>query len=341
MANYSTAALVKAQTRVEGAFQAGELRFREPVVHKLFLQNTQIMMPDYLALRTREDRPVETDVKLRISRTLGTGRSHNHAGSTGDSSTLTPSWTTYNDVFVTTLKQSDNKLYTMGEIEQNELNNVIANFSEGLDEIASDYLFNNRSQVNTATVEGTFDAVNFAFEIAVANENRSAQIAKAVMDINKYQGMGYDVVCDTIAFNKFEFYANQGTGNNENTSFQFMGMNFVHDASLNAKAVAVDAAWTQGFWMMVPRGTIAALPWIPVQNRNGHQDSEGLYGQLINPIDGIAYAFHSYEERLDGTSIGGYTQDVKTEAEISLDIAYQHAPLSTANETTIQAFALT
>ena len=45
-------------------------------------------------------------------------------------------------------------------------------------------------------------------------------------------------------------------------------------------------------------------------------------------------------EGANGSSLGGYTQDVKIETEISLDIAYEHAPLSTASETPLLAFAL-
>ena len=71
MANFATAALVKAQAKLMGKFQAGELRFRDPAVHKLFLRNTTIMLPDYEALRTREDRVVETNYFLRTSRSRG------------------------------------------------------------------------------------------------------------------------------------------------------------------------------------------------------------------------------------------------------------------------------
>ena len=65
-----------------------------------------------------------------------------------------------------------------------------------------------------------------------------------------------------------------------------------------------------------------------------------MYGQILNPIDGLSYAVHTYRERADGSASGGYTQDVKIETELSLDIAYEHAPLSVADETPLLAFAL-
>lgn len=341
MANYATAALVKAQAKLIAAFQSTEKRFRDPSVHKLFLRNTEIMIPNYQELRTREDRVVETNYKLRTSRALGTGRSHNHTGAQGDSAVLTPSWTTYNDEFVTYLKEADNKIYTADEMHMDKMENAVANFAEGLETVAATYLFSNRSGVNVATAEGTFDATDDTFEITESsNGDRAIQITKMVMDINKYQGMGYSVVCDSIAFNKFQYQAAQGISNATNTSFQFMGVEFIHDPTLTAAAAGLVSAYSKGYWIVVPDGTIAALPWIPIQNRNGHSDTEGDYGQIMNPVDNVAYAVHTYRERADGSATGGYTQDVKIETELSLDIAYAHAPLSVANETPLLAFAL-
>jgi hypothetical protein len=342
MANFATAALVKAQAKLIGKFQAGELRFRDPAVHKLFLRNTTIMIPDYEQLRTREDRTVETNYFLRTSRALGTGRSHNHTGAQGDSGVLTPAWTTYNDKFVTTIKEADNKVYSFDELHMSKMENVVANFAEGLEAVAAAYLFANRSGVNVATAEGTFNATDDAFEITEStNGNRAIQITRMVMDINKYQGTSFDIVCDSIAFNKFQYDAAQGISNATNTSFQFMNVTFVHDPSLTAAAAGLAAAYSKGFWIAVPTGTIAALPWIPIQNRQGVDYSPvASYGQISNPVDGVSYAIHTYQEGADGTSVGGFTQDVKIETEISVDIAYEHAPLSVAGETTLMAFAL-
>jgi len=340
MPNFDTAALAKGQARLIGAYQSNELRFRRPVVHELFLRNTTIMVPDYESLRTREDRVVETNYFTRQSRALGSARSHNHTGSQGDSATFTPTWNTYTDETVAYLKEADNKVYTSGELMASKLNDVVANFAEGLETAASTFLFSNRTGVNTAAVEGTFDATDDVFQIAAADEDRAVQITKIVMDINKYQGIGYSVVCDSVAYNKFEFQANQGTGNSNNLSFQFGGVEFIHDPLLSSQAAGLVGAYTDGFWIAVPSGSIAALPWIPRQNREGIDTKENMYGSIQNPIDGIQYAVHSYEERVDGTANGGYTQDLKTETQISVDLAYTTNPLSTATETSLYAFAI-
>ena len=134
--------------------------------------------------------------------------------------------------------------------------------------------------------------------------------------------------------------AAQGAQNATNYSFQFAGVTFIHDPSLTAKAAAIDATYVKGFWLAVPANTIGALTWIPKQNRQGVKTTVNLYGTISNPYDGQVYAIHSYEQRADGSTSNGYTQDVTTEFEISLDVALESAPLSTSTASTIFAFAM-
>lgn len=338
MPNYIPANLAKGQAQLLGAFRNNELRFRLPVTFQEFLRNTTIMFPDHQALRTREDRPIEAYYNLRTSRALGVGRSHNHTGIKGDSGVLTPSWVTNNDVFAISLKQGDNNVQTMQEMFNNELQNVIANFAEGYEVAAINYLFNNRTGVNTATSEGAFNGANDVFEITDAtNGNRAIQITKGVMHINKYSG-NLTIFCDTVSFNKFNFLANQGQANNQNLTFQFGGVSFVHSVEMDGLAAGL--GYTQGFWVGATDGSYAALPWIPTQNRQGIDTKVNQYGTILNPVDGQTYAIHNYEQRADETATNGYTQDMRTEYEVSLDIAFESTPLSTPDETPLFAFGL-
>lgn len=338
MANYLPSVLAKAQAVLLNAFANADKRFREPVVHKSFLENSTIMFPDYQTIRTREDRTVEAYAKVKTARALGTGRSHNHTGSKGDSQVLTPSWTTYNDTWSISLKQADNNVLSLDEMGMNEVENGVRNFMVGLETVATTYLHNNRTGVNVATVEGTFNALQDVFEVPLASIDRFLQIATTTMDVNAYQGMQYMVYADTAAWNRLNFQFNQGSQNSENLSFQFGGVRIMHAPELSALASGL--SYTSGYMILVPEGHIGGLPWIPRQNRQGVSTKENEYGQILNPFDGLAYAVHSYEQRSDQSAAGGYTQDVLTEFELSLDMAYEHAPLSTANETPIFAFAL-
>lgn len=339
MANRATANLVKAQARLLGAFQSSELRFRFPATYLALKAMSPIMFPNYSELRVREDRTVETNFAARSSRALGSARTHNHTGSKGDTAVLTPTWASYTDKFNMSLKQADNSLYNSDEQMFQEISNVVANFMEGYEAAATAYLFNNRSGVNVATAFGSFDATNDVFEIAEANQDTAIQITKIAMDANKYVG-SMKVFCDSVAFAKFEKQAAQGVSNATNLSFQFNGVTFVHSVGLGALAVALDATYTKGFWIVVPDGTVATLPWIPKQNREGVSTKVADYSSLLNPVDSESYAVHTYETGADDSANNGYTQDVVTQYEVSQDLAFVKAPLTVAGETTIQAFAI-
>lgn len=342
MANRTTANLVKAQVKLLGAFQSSELRYRVPSTYLALKAMSSLMFPNYEALRTREDRTIETNFLTRSKRTLGTGgRTHNHTGVSGDSATLTPTWVTYDDDFAMTLKQADNSMYNAQEQMNAELQDVIANIMEGYEAIATAYLFNNRSGVNVATYNGTFDATDDVFEIASANETLAIQTTEIALDANKYP-KGATVFCDSISYGKFLFQKNQGNANSTNLAYQFEmnGFTFVHSIGLGALGAALASAYSKGFWIVVPNGTVASLPWIPVQNRRGHVSTVGTYSNILNPIDGESYAVHSYETRTDGTSVNGYTQDEITHYEISQDLSFAKAPLTTASETPILAFGI-
>jgi len=344
MANYTTANLKVAQAKLLGAYQAKELRFRNPVTYLAFLGSSNIMFPNYDSLRLREDRSIETNYKVRSSRALGTGgRLHNHTGGKGDSAVLIPSWASYNDNFNVSLKQADNSIYSLDEEVANEMQQLVSNFAEGLETIATAYIFANRSGVNNMPVgvEGTFDAVDDVFEITESTHgNRAIQITKSVMHVNKYSDMNLAVFCDTASYNKFEKDAAQGASNQTNLSFQYNGVTFIHSVGLGALGAGLVSAYNKGFWIVAEMGTFGVLPWIPKQNRMGVKTSVSEYGTIVNPIDNNVYAIHSYETRGDETANNGYGQDVVTQYELSIDLAFTSAPLTTVGEKVFLAFAL-
>lgn len=342
MANYTLANLVKAQVKLAGEFASNDTRYRIPAVFKLFLQSSDSFFPDYKTLKTSDTRALEANYWKRTATALTTsGRAHNHTGTGGDSGVLTPSFTTYSATFSMTIKQADTSVFSFQEEFENEIRQKIIDFANGLDTVAVNYLYANRSGVNTAAVKGTFDATNDVYEISAASYGTEAMtITKVVMDVNKYQGVALSVVCDSIVYTDWLKQAAQGAQNATNQAFQFMGITFVHDPSLTATAVALDATYTKGFWIVVPAGTIGVLNWIPKQNREGLETSVNMYGAMYNPVDGLQYAVHSYETRANGTSVNGQKQDVLRETELSIDLAFCHAPSSVANETPLMAFAL-
>ena len=341
MANKTTANLATAQAKLLGAFQSSELRFTYPATYLALKAMTPIMFPDYLDLKTRDDRAVDTNYITRASRSLGSARAHNHTGSKQDSAVITPSWSTYTDKFNLSLKQADKSLYSADEQLFNEISNAVSNFMEGLEDTAITALWNGRSQVagvstpeapyNTGTAKKTYEITDST------NGTRAMQITKITIQANKYPA-GCTIFCDSIAYAKFEYQAAQGATNATNLSFQFNGVTFVHSVGLYAKVSPSLSLYTKGYWLVVPNGTVATLPWIPVQNRVGVETPVGSYSNIINPIDGESYAVHTYMTAADDSANNGYTQDVVTQYEISQDVAIAIAPQSSGSP--ILGFAL-
>jgi len=345
MANFLTANLVKYQAKITQMFQAGELRFRNPAVFNFMRRSTEIMIPSHKEIKNAAKRTTgEVNYFNRSSRSLGTsGEIYNHTGSKGDSSVLVPTWTVYDDKFYYSLKQANSSVFTLDDELMSEMINVNINFAEGLESAAATYIHNNRSGVNGYARQGTFNTTNDVFEISEDTTNvmstgyRAVQIIKSTMDANKWRGMGLSAICDTVMYDKIESLANQGSGNQNNLTFQFSRIDFIKSVELDALAVAL--GYTDGYCVVVPMGMVATLDWIPVQNRNAIETKVNKYGTLVHPETGLSMASHEYSARADESGNNSENQDVKFEIQIFDYISFNYAPLTTADETPLQAFA--
>lgn len=346
MANFLTANLIKYQAKITQMFQAGEMRFRDPRVFNFLRRSTEVMIPSHNEIKHSAKRTTgEVNYIERSSRSLGTGGEiHNHTGSKGDSAVFVPSWTPRDDKFYYSLKQANNSVYSFDEQLMSEMMNLNINFSEGLESVASSFIHNNRSGVNVYDRQGSFDGTNDVFEIDDDTTNllgagyRTVQIIKSAMDVNKWRGWPLTAICDTVMFDRFELLAKQGAGNQNNLMDIFSGVEYIKSPELDALAVAL--GYTKGYCVVVPMGQVAVLDWIPVQNRQGIITKENKYGTIIHPNTGLTLATHEYEARADESANNGQPQDVKFETQAFTYLSTNYAPLSTADETPLQAFAL-
>jgi hypothetical protein len=71
-----------------------------------------------------------------------------------------------------------------------------------------------------------------------------------------------------------------------NLSFQFNGTTFIPSIELGALGAGLVAAM-QGFWIVVPTGTVATMG--PVQKRTWSSYFKSVYSSIINPVDGETY----------------------------------------------------
>lgn len=337
MANFTPSNLVKAQAILKNMFNEAEMRSKQSVALGLGLKNSKVLVPDHTLLRTREDRAIEANLLKRIVRTPGSARVAAHTGNRGDSFVTTLAWETFSDPFSMSMKQMDNNIYSFDQALAVQIRNSAINLHEAIETAGIDYLVAGRTQVNGATVGGTFNGTNDAFEIALANKPRFYQIAKSMMRANKHRGV-YDVIASPGTFIDAEFYAMQGSGNSTNTGFQFAGLNIAESVEL------ADANYAAGVSLIMPENTFGCLTWIPKQNRAGWGDGElnsvGRFMSIPDPLgSGLDFALSVYAVRADNSASNGSAQDVTLQFELSVDVSWVLSPLSTATESVVYEVA--
>ena len=331
MANYAASVLAEAKLILSDRYSSPEKRLKAPGVLGAFMKNTDIAIPNVGALRTKEERPEKGYFFNRSKRSAISSRTHNHTGTVGDSTEVAFSWTTHGDKFATSLKRSDNNIMADAAIMANELDNARKNIFESIDAAAMAYLATNKTGVNVATKNGSFNGTNDAFEILAADKARFFQYAMSMLRQNYYKG-GAEVVLDEAVYAEAQYLAAQGAGNSVNSAFQFGGMSFYEAIGL------ADANYAKGLGYFIPSGTVGVVDWIPSQNRAGvgqFDSALGGYGSIVDPLTGWTMAVHGYADRADTSAAGGDPQDVTTNWEISVDVSLNHSPLTVATESTI------
>ena len=337
MPNFNSSNLVKAQALINQDFQNPEMRQQPAPVLALGQRNNEIITPSHSVLRTREDRPIETYIMTRNMRsTAGATRTHNHTGSLGDSMSMPLAWTSFTDKFQFSLKWLDNNIFPTDRVLANQFAQAFQNIRNDIEEFLINYLESEKTQVNIATKNGNWNATNDTFEI-ITRENRGLffEDSKSMMRQNFYSGL-LDAVLDPKLFRDAAWWANQGSSNAYNTSFQFGGINFVESIGLS------NDDYTEGTGLILPANTFGVLDWIPRQNREGNGDFNtyvGGFGSMIDPVSGLTMAIHGYSQRADTSASNGNAQDVVIEFEVSVDISPNLAPLSNANETVVYEVA--
>lgn len=332
MANYADAVLAKAQAQILGQFQSPEQRLKANGAFSPFARNTQYTIPEIESLRVSHDRPVEVNFMARSKRSTSQARSARHTGDQGDGGKVSLTWKKYVDTASTSIKLSENTIWSDTQIVANEIDQIMKNIAEDVHADSLAYLDTSKSGVNAATVNGSFNGTNDVFEIAQADKDFYFQYAESMLNQNFYRG-SFDAVLDPKKYVEFMHLANQGTGNATNFGYQFNNMNAVQAIGLS------DANYTSGIGFFIPQGTIGVVDWTPVKNRESYGDINTYVGGLRtieNPyLNGVTCSLSAYVDRADRSAVGGNEQDFVIQWEISAEIALTKAPLVAAGETTI------
>lgn len=322
--------LKAAQTRLAQRMTEAEFRQKSRPVLEVFRKNTNFLIPNIEQIKLSENRSIEVDLFARTTDTIASERKYLHSGNQGSTQKVTPTWTTYARTFSVSLKQMNNNFLGAVESLSNDLLNAYIDIHDELETDALAYLATNKTQVNPATANGAFDATNYIWDVNNGNEDFYWSYIQSMMRQNKYNG-AFNVISDATMYAKALTFAAQGQANQINKGFQFQGLNHyesIDDFSLPTGHV--------GGSYIIPEGMIGMIPWIPGENRRGEGDPDSFVGGFYSMPDlfgtGLEFAVHSYRERADNSSrVSGVNQDVNKEYEISIDVSFQKAPISTAN----------
>ena len=326
MADYAAAVLAKAQVMYNQRMKEAEMREKPSATLSTLLKNTQFLVPDIRDLRDREDRATKAYIQDRAARALTSSRTHNHSGAVADATEVDIDFTSYVDKFSTSLKRGDNNVFSDAEILSHEIQNAFTNLHEGIETSLVTWLDTNKTTVGTAAKRTSYNAVNDAYEIALANKDEYWHIIKSIFRQEKFSGTNIDVIADSLLASTGEFQAQQGQGNSTNLGFQFSGLNIVESIEVT------DANYAGGVSFAMPAGMTGIIDWIPKQNRMGKGNFDSVLGgfsTIVDPLTGLSFAVHGFTERADTSGSNGNTQDEVTQWEISLDLSPQHAQIAT------------
>lgn len=350
MANFVASQLVAAQAKFIQRFQDPELRRKQNPAFVLALKNLDATIPSHMELRKREDRTVNAYLFQTRQPGAGTARAARPSGSKGNSIQVGLTWQTVAETFAISMKQADNNVFTYQEMLANELLQAVLNLHSRLGTIFLNYMYAHRNELLLANPQGaTADNSNFNYDVAAADNLYFFQKVRSIMDQHYYRGM-LDVISDSLAFMQAQKLRAQGAQNATNLTFQFDNMDIYNTTE------QIDANATNGSCLAMPAGTFAALPWVPIQNREGHGDMDSynggyavlddMLGMTIKELDAenqvvdvpVQYSVYAFTQASDDQANNGYYQDQVTTYEISLDVAPTLAPLSGANESVVNEF---
>ena len=332
MANYANSLLSTAQALIADKYAKPEFRHKDYAITRILLANADYCVENIDALKTSDQRAVSAYALAKTASDAATNRSYAHAAAgNGDSQVVSLSWATKAEKFKTSLKAGDRNFINAAKQLQGRIESAWINLLDTVEGVNAAYLAAQKTQVNAAGDGelGLWDEVNFAYQIANADENWFIQYIQSMMQINNYNGM-IDFIADPVAYAKAAQLLNQGGQNALNTSFQFGNIRPSLSSSL------VNEAGYKGWGYAIPEGTVGMIPWIPKENRENTVTRLQTYTTMQDPFGlGITAALHIKETAADTNTLGGEYQDELVEYELSLDIANVKAPLSVANETTI------
>ena len=355
MANLTPTNLLAAIARVTEKYTKAEFRMPDTAaLATAFIgEKTE---PSLAAMRTREDRATNYDFPIRKADDSLTERLALHTGSRTDSVRTALTWQSFVDAFSISMKQLDNNTISFEDAFAKGVQSCVMNNLKKADDWFIAQLLADKTQINVGGIRGTWDTVNFNMDLDANQQDFWKEQIEANLGNNEYNGE-LMIIADSLAHIDMTRSLNQGTGNSVNLGYQFGSGSIV-------KTSKTILSGFNGSSIAFPMDHAGVFQWIPKQNRKpidrvkAISSEVGDFGSIVIPIvndkGNVVYtidaAMSMYAKRADTSAANGNKQDVLYQIEISWDMAYLSAPLSTFRATggfagktdsTIYTFGLT
>lgn len=349
MADYVASALLPFQSRINKKYNAAELReLQNPILRKALGYSDILMGRDNVNdIKESDKRAVYTYYLKRMSASNGTARSYAPTGVQADSGQVTLSWVTFSETLGQYMQVGYDNVFDDVSLLDHQIFEKQRILRERVGQYIVQQLHNNRTQTSPSVGDGstrnaTWDAANFAFLIDATEQTKFFQDAASVMKQNKYYDR-FDVIADPITFKQAEFLRAQGPGNYQNLSYQFVDYNPDGIMFHSVLGDQVTTPYSNGVAIVMPYAAFSLVPWIPKINRVGwgnYSEYNGGFG-TIGDATGlpITYAVRAWTQKVDGSGNGSVVQTVQVQMELSIDIAFNAAPISTSGESAVYEFA--
>lgn len=353
MADYTASALLAFQSRINKKYNAAELRelqnpiLRNALTYADLLGGTQTVED----IKKSDKRSVYTYYLKRMAATNGTARAYAPTGVQADSGQVTLSWVTFSETLSQYMQVGADNVFDDVTLLDHQITDKQRILRERIGTYIVQQLHTNRTQTSysatlgaggtDATKNMSWNGTNFAFENPASTKSTFFQLAANVMDQNKYYGQ-FDVVADPVSFASAEYLMAQGAGNAQNLSFQFKRFNPNGIMQHSVLGTTVAEAYPLGCGIVLPAASFAVIPWIPAINRTGWGNFSEYNGAFSTVPDAtglpLIYAVRGWTQKVDGSANGSVTQTVQVNMELSVDIAFNTAPISNSGETPVYEF---
>lgn len=347
MADYVASALLPFQSRINKKYNANELReLQNPILRQALGYSDLLMGKSNVdGIKESDKRSVYTFYLKKMTADNGTARTFAPVGVQSDSGQVTLSWVTFSEKLMLYAQVGYDNVFDDVSMLDHQIMEKQRILRERIGNYIVAQLHAGRTLTSPSIADGSnrlmnFNAVTNAFENVGDQKSYFFQNAASIMRQNKYYDK-FDVIADPYLYKQAEFLRNQGQGNYQNLSYQFESYKNIMFHSVLGDQVANAYSGT-GCAIVLPEASFSTVPWIPKINRTGWGDSESYNGSFMSVPDGsgmpLTYAARAWSQKADGSGNGSTVQTIQLNMELSVDIAFNVAPISVANETAIYEF---